>query len=281
MNKPKTGEQFLDVLAKSGLLPADRVRELADGATAKELADRLTASGHITDYQARHLLAGRAEGYFLGPYKLLDRLGKGKNGQVYLAEHTRMRRRVAVKVLQAETAQSHEGVRRFEREAQAAAALQHPHIVQAFDFGHVGKIHYLVMEYVEGRNLLQMAAEDGRMAPRKAAALMKQAAEALHFAHEAGVVHRDVKPSNLMVSAAGRLTLLDLGLALYHGDDENLTRGGAVLGVAAFIAPEQATDSHAVDGRADVYGLGATFWLMVTGKTPPVYGDFAPPPPRT
>lgn len=285
MTKLLTADQFLDALTQSNLLDADRVRQFveAEGSdhTAPTLAERMTAAGLITRLQAHNLLAGRTQGYFVGPYKLLDKLGNGATGQVYLAEHVRMRRRVALKVLQAEKARSPEAVKRFEREAKAAAAIRHRNIVHAYDFSRDEHMHYLVMEYIEGRNVLQILTEDGRLGPREAARLMRQAANGLQFAHQSGVVHRDVKPSNLMVSADGRLTLLDLGLARYDGDDENLTRGGAVLGVAAFIAPEQVADSHSVDGRADLYGLGASFWLATTGKKPPVYGKFEPPPPRT
>ena len=280
-----TAAEFLDVLGKSGLLPADRVQRFAEAETddrsAAELAERMTATGLITKLQAHNLLAGRTQGYFVGPYKLLDKLGNGTSGQVYLAEHTRMKRRVALKVLQADKMRNPEAVKRFEREAKAAAALRHRNIVHAYDFARDEQMHYLVMEFVVGRNLLQVLTEDGRVGPIDAAKLMRQAADGLHFAHKGGVVHRDVKPSNLMVSAGGRLTILDLGLARLDGDDEELTRGGAILGVAAFIAPEQVKDSHAVDGRADLYGLGASFWLAVTGKKPPVYGKFDPPPPRT
>ncbi len=280
-----TRAEFLDVLAQSHLLDPERVRQFVAGEPADlgadGLAARLTAAGLVTKLQAGSLLAGRTRGYFVGPYKLLDPLGKGTSGQVYLAEHTRMRRRVALKVLQSDKMRDTEAVKRFEREAMAAAALRHRNIVHAYDFSRDQHMHYLVMEYVEGRNLLVVLAEDGRVGPVAAAKLMRQAADGLHFAHRRGVVHRDVKPSNLMVSADGRLTLLDLGLARYDGDDEALTRGGAVLGVAAYIAPEQVADSHSVDGRADVYSLGASFWLAVTGKKPPVYGRFDPPPPRT
>lgn len=285
MTKSLTTDQFLQVLTQSKLLDADRVSQFveAEGGelTPAQLAERLTAAGLITRLQAHNLLAGRTQGYFVGPYKLLEKLGNGATGQVYLAEHVHMRRRVALKVLQADKARSPEAVKRFEREAMAGAAIRHRNIVHAFDFSRDEHLHYLVMEYIEGRNLLQILTEDGRLGPREAARLMRQAANGLQFAHQSGVVHRDVKPSNLMVSADGRLTLLDLGLARYDGDELNLTRGGAVLGVAAFIAPEQVADSHSVDGRADLYSLGASFWLAVTGKKPPVYGQFDPPPPRT
>ena len=285
MAKQLSLSEFLTVLTKSQLLEPERVQAFCgqqqEVLSAATLAERMVAAGLLTRFQSSHLLRGRWHRYFIGPYKVMDRVGTGTNSQVYLCEHTRMKRRAAVKVLQADKARSPEAVKRFEREAMAAAAIRHPNIVHAYDLGRDDRLHYLVMEYVDGRSLLQLLGEEGRMAPRQVALLLWQAASGLHVAHQAGVVHRDVKPSNLMVSRDGRLKILDLGLARYAGDDENLTRGGAVLGLAAYIAPEQATDSHNVDARADIYGLGATFWLAVTGKKPPVYGQFAPPPPRT
>jgi serine/threonine protein kinase len=285
MAKQLSLSDFLAVLTKSQLLEPERVQAFCgqqqEVLSAATLAERMVAAGLLTRFQSSHLLRGRWHRYFIGPYKVMDRIGTGTNSQVYLCEHTRMKRRAAVKVLQADKARSAEAVKRFEREAMAAAAIRHPNIVHAYDLGRDDRLHYLVMEYVDGRSLLQLLGDEGRMAPRQVALLLWQAASGLHVAHQAGVVHRDVKPSNLMVSRDGRLKILDLGLARYTGDDENLTRGGAVLGLAAYIAPEQATDSHNVDARADIYGLGATFWLAVTGKKPPVYGQFAPPPPRT
>lgn len=285
MAKQLSLSEFLEVLTKSNLLEPERVQGFCsqqnEVLSAAKLAERMVAGGLLTPFQSQHLLRGRWHRYFIGPYKVLDKIGTGTNSQVYLCEHTRMKRRAAVKVLQADKAQSEEAVKRFEREAMAAAAIRHPNIVHAYDLGRDDRLHYLVMEYVDGRSLLRVLGDEGRLGPRAAAMLLWQAASGLHVAHQAGVVHRDVKPSNMMIGRDGRLKILDLGLARYAGDDENLTRGGAVLGLAAYIAPEQASDSHNVDARADVYGLGASFWLAVTGKKPPVYGKFDPPPPRT
>lgn len=284
MSTPATVEEFLDVLGRSLLLPPELVSATAAsvpaGDTPAALAERMVAAGTITRLHATNLLAGRTQGYFVGPYKLLDKLGRGMNGHVYLGEHTVLKRRVAVKVLQRTGSEADEAAKRFEREAKAASALNHPAVAQVYDFIRDDQFTYLLMQFVDGQNLIQLLKREGRMAPRRAARLMRQAAEGLHHAHQSGVVHRDIKPSNLMVSDGGKLTILDLGLARYDADEENLTRGGAVLGVAAYIAPEQVHDSHAVDGRADQYGLGATFWLAATGTKPPVYGKFAPPPPR-
>jgi serine/threonine protein kinase len=287
MAKPQTLAEFVALVEKSQLIdPAKLPTPAADPSTAGTdtavaFADRLVIDGLLTRFQADHLLRGKWSGFHLGPYKVLDKIGTGTNSQVYLCEHTKMRRRVAVKVLQADKAQDAEVVKRFEREARAAAAIRHPHIVHAFDLSREGRMHYLVMEYVDGESLLKRLTATGRASPSDAANWLWQAATGLQVAHDAGIVHRDLKPSNLMVTRDGQVKILDLGLARYAGDDENLTRGGAVLGLAAYIAPEQACDSHNVDARADVYGLGATFWLALTGKKPPVYGDFTPPGPRS
>jgi serine/threonine protein kinase len=286
MAKKLTLTEFLDTLEKSKLLEPGRLtafcQDQPEALTAIELADRMVKEGLLTKFQAENLLKGRWHRYFLGPYRVLDRVGMGSNGMVYLCEHTKMKRRVAVKVLQAEKAQNEEAVRRFEREAMAAAAVRHPNIVHAYDLCREDRLHYFVMEYVDGVNLLKKLTDHGRLAPRDAAEYLRQAASGLQVAHEAGVIHRDVKPSNLMITSAGQVKLLDLGLARYAGDEMELTRGDAVLGIAAYIAPEQAANSHTADARCDVYSLGATFYVAITGKKPPVYGDkVTPPPART
>src|SRR4051794_36469114 len=147
MAKLLSSDQFLDVLTQSNLLDAGRVSQFvaAEGSDlpAPALAERMTAAGLITKLQAHNLLAGRTQGYFVGPYKLLEKLGNGATGQVYLAEHVHMRRRVALKVLQAEKARSPEAVKRFEREAMAGAAIRHRNIVHAYDFSRDDQLHYL------------------------------------------------------------------------------------------------------------------------------------------
>jgi eukaryotic-like serine/threonine-protein kinase len=226
----------------------------------------MIADGLLTRFQADHLKKGKWRGYFVGPYKVLDQIGSGAEAAIYLCEHRLLQRRVAVKVLLRERAQNEAGRQRFEREARAAAALDHPNIVRAFDVGQEDRLHYIVMEYVDGTSLRKLIEEGGPLSPAKAADYLRQAALGLQHAHQAGLVHRDIKPSNLMITRDGVIKVLDLGLALLH-DGIDMTRG-AVLGSAAYIAPEQARDSHDVDARADIYSLGATFYLAVTGKRP-------------
>src|SRR5262249_21157784 len=158
---------------------------------------------------------------------------------------------------------------RFYREAQATASLDHPHIVRAFDVEDNERGHMLIMEYVDGVSLQALVAEREPLCPVRAAHYIRQAALGLQAAHEKGIIHRDVKPANLLVDREGVVKLLDLGLALLADDECVLTNG--VLGTVDYLAPEQSMDSHNVDARADIYGLGATFYFLLTGK-PPVSG---------
>lgn len=266
---------FLGHLRDSGLLEDgefDFVNQIASEAGSdRDAANRLVAEGIVTRWQANKLLAGRHKGFFLGKYRILDHLGSGGMSHVYLAEHVVMKRRVAVKVLPLRRATDPSYLARFYREAQAAAAVHHPNIVHAYDFEQEGRIHFIVMEYVHGKSLQQLVRQRGPMSPEDAARLIQQAAEGLEHAHRAGLVHRDVKPSNILVDNDGTAKLLDLGLALYEqGDTSSLTRqhGHSVLGTADYLAPEQALDSHAVDSRADIYSLGCTMFFLLTGQPP-------------
>jgi serine/threonine protein kinase len=188
-------------------------------------------------------------------------------GVVYLCEHVGMRRKVAVKVLQARRAKDEVALQRFLREARAAAALNHPNVVRALDLGQEGDLHYLSMEYIDGASLTELVRTGGALAPRLLADYLRQAAAGLQHAHEAGLIHRDIRPSNVMIGRDGVVKLLDLGLALFADGEENLTQG-APLGSLGYIAPEQALDGHAVDVRADVYSLGATLHFGLTGRAP-------------
>jgi WD40 repeat protein len=182
-----------------------------------------------------------------------------------------MRRRVALKVLPAEVVNEPGVLERFRREARAVAALDHPNIVRAFDFRQEGALHFLVMEYVEGASLQELVNRQGPLPIAQACAYIQQAALGLQHAHEAGLVHRDIKPANLLVDRAGVVKILDLGLARYGPEGESLTKKfdeGAVRGTADYIAPEQALNLHNVDGRADVYSLGATLYALLAGQPP-------------
>ena len=190
---------------------------------------------------------------------------------VYLAEHVLMQRRVAIKVLPKNRVSDSSYLARFHREAQAAALLDHRNIVRVYDVDNDGNVHYMVMEYVEGSDLQQMVKRSGPMEYAVAADFIRQAAEGLACAHEAGLIHRDVKPANLLVDRQNVVKVLDLGLALVTGEEKaslTVTYDENVLGTADYLAPEQALNSHTVDGRADIYGLGCSLYYMLTGHAP-------------
>lgn len=281
MPKPQTVDDFLDLVRRSGLVERDqlnrvlgRLKEEAGGGRVTDVefvAERLREAGLLSQWQCKNLLEGRHKGFFLKRYRLLDHLGTGGMSSVYLAEHVLMQRRVAIKVLPKDKVDDSSYLARFRREAQAAASLDHPNIVRAYDVDNEGKFHFLVMEYVEGRDVATIVKEDGPLDYPVAADYTRQAAEGLAHAHQAGLIHRDVKPANLLVDRKNVVKVLDLGLARFTGEEyASLTVANEenVLGTADFLAPEQAIDSHGVDARADVYSLGCSLYYMLTGHAP-------------
>jgi serine/threonine protein kinase len=280
MPAPVTLEDFLAIVGKSRLLDPSALATYLQhrrGAPTpltgpRDLAEALVHDGLLTPFQAEQLLLGRWRNFVLsGKYKVLDHLGAGGMGSVFLCEHLVMRRRVALKVLPAGQARDPGALERFRREARAIACLSHPNIVTAYDTDRDGDLHFLVMEYIDGSSLAEVVRARGPLDPLRAAHYVRQAALGLQHAHEAGLVHRDVKPSNLLLDRAGTVKVLDLGLARFfrdEGDDLTRARGSGTLGTARYMAPEQAENSHAVDARADVYSLGATFYFLLTGRSP-------------
>ncbi len=278
MQAPATTDEFLDLVRRSGLIEeADLTRYLeslrAAGEppdSAKKLARAMVRDGLLTQYQSAQLLLGKWRGFVLaGKYKLLEHLGSGGMSSVFLCEHTAMRRRVAIKVLPTARAKDPSYLERFYREARAVGALDHPNIVRAHDVVHDGALHFLVIEYIDGSNLQDIVRRHGPLDPIRAAHYIAQAALGLQHAHEHGLVHRDVKPGNLLVDRQGTVKVLDLGLArFFHDQDDNLSKryDETVLGTADYLSPEQALDSS-VDIRADIYSLGATFYYCLTGQT--------------
>jgi eukaryotic-like serine/threonine-protein kinase len=287
MGKP-TVDVFLDLVRRSGLVEKDRLsqvvadlqREAGDQplSNPESIAKRLVQAKLVTWWQVQRLLEGRYKGFFLGKYKLLDHLGTGGMSKIYLGEHVLMQRRVAIKVLPKDRVSDTSYLGRFHREAQAVAALDHRNIVRAYDVDNLGDLHYIVMEYVEGRDLQQIVKSEGPLDYVAAAEYVRQAAEGLAHAHQAGLIHRDVKPANLLVDQKNVIKILDLGLARFANDETaSLTRAfdENVLGTADYLAPEQAIDSHAVDARADIYGLGCSMYFLLTGHPPFVGGTLA------
>ena len=203
----------------------------------------------------------------LGPYRLLRPLGRGGMGAVYLAEHERLRKKCAIKLLPRDRGFDTDWRERFDREMQAIASLEHPNIVTATDAG--DGWHYLVMEYLDGIDLAALSRRLGPIPIDAAAAIGRDICNALSVVHEAGLVHRDIKPSNVMLTRAGTVKLLDLGLVLDDRaakDEMRLTTVGHVMGTLAYAAPEQLSDEITVDSRADLYGLGATLFQLITGQ---------------
>ncbi|MEN6459649.1 MAG: serine/threonine-protein kinase [Thermoguttaceae bacterium] len=278
-------DDFIDLVRRSGLVEKDRLnallRELKREAGGHSINDtdfvvaRLVEAGMLTRWQADKLLEGRHKGFFLGKYKLLDHLGTGGMSMVYLGEHVLMQRRVAIKVLPKSRVEDTSYLARFHREAQAAAALDHRNIVRAYDVDNDGNVHYLVMEYVDGRDLQHIVTEDGPLDYMTAADYVRQAAAGLAHAHRAGLIHRDIKPANLLIDQRNVVKLLDLGLARFTDEDKaslTVAFDENVLGTADYLAPEQALDSHGVDARADIYGLGCSMYFALTGHPPFVGG---------
>lgn len=268
---------FLAVVRLSGLVDPLPLYEVAHRtapdplAKPETLADQLVTDGLLTRYQADRLLAGDRNLLLSGRYRVLDQLGAGGMGEVYLCAHAVMKHKVAVKVLPPERAADPAALERFRQEARAVAALDHPHIVRAYDIDSDGPVHYLVMEYVEGRTLHDVIRADGPLPVRTAAGYVAQVAAALQHAHERGLVHRDVKPGNLIVDAAGTVKVLDLGLARFFqagGEAADGEDAGLVVGTADYMAPEQSLDGPGADTRADIYSLGCTLYFLLTGRAP-------------
>ncbi|MFH1924545.1 MAG: serine/threonine-protein kinase, partial [Planctomycetota bacterium] len=216
----------------------------------------------------------------LGPFRLLEQIGQGGMGRVYKAWHRTMERTVAVKVLPAKAMQSEQAVERFHREVKAAARLDHPNIVTAYDAGQAEGVHFLAMQYIDGQDLSRVVAERGALPVEEAVDYVIQAARGLEYAHSEGVVHRDIKPGNLLLDQRGTVRVLDMGLARMDQParatdptaPDALTQSGQVMGTYDYMAPEQAQDTHSADHRADVYSLGCTLFRLLTGRKP-YHGD--------
>ena len=281
MPVPTTNPELFELIAKSGVLDDARLKAYLDGLSVPVPADPivmgewLVRDGLLTHFQAEQLLQGRWKRFSIGKYKVLERLGVGGMGQVFLCEHKLMKRRVAVKVLPVAKAKDEAALQRFYREARAVAAVDHPNIARAYDIDEDGDLHFLVMEYVDGINLYDLTKLIGPLPWLRAAHYVYGAAVGLQHAHEMGLVHRDVKPANILVDRGGVVKLLDMGLARFFDakEDDHLTKkyDENVLGTADYLAPEQALDSSSVDIRADLYALGGTFYFMLTGQ--PLFPD--------
>jgi len=265
--------EFIQVLKKSELLAdsqLDKVREklAGNGAAALDAARLLVKNQLLTKWQASQLLNGFSR-FKLGKFTLCDLLGRGELGTVYLAQHEKLGKQVAVKVLSGRFAEEPDVVERFLKEARAAAALDHRNVIQIHDVVTEGPRQMVVMEYVQGQDLKQRVEADGPLECAQAVDFIRQAAEGLGYAHRLGVVHRDVKPANLMVDGQGVVKILDMGVgqlrAAAHGAHENT--GEVMLSAISFMSPEQARGRE-VDPRSDVYSLGGTLYFLLSGRVP-------------
>jgi serine/threonine protein kinase len=277
MPAPATPDELLDLIQKSGVVDEAKLRnyvqKLKDSssfpADPAKLAGVLVRDGILTYFQAEQLLQGKYKRFSIGKYKVLEKLGAGGMAQVFLCEHKLMRRRVAIKVLPTAKAEDESSLQRFYREARAVAAVDHPNIVRAYDIDQDENLHFLVMEYVDGTNLHDLVKKFGPLDITRACHYIYGAAVGLQHAHEMGLIHRDIKPGNILIERSGVVKILDMGLArFFHDSDDALTKqyDENVLGTADYLAPEQALDSHTVDTRADIYSLGATFYYLLTGS---------------
>lgn len=239
---------------------------------------------------ALHLPKEPSRKHHIGRYMLIERLGTGGMGTVYKSLHTKLEKFVALKILRTKRMLDDRAIARFEREMKAVGKLKHENIVQASDAGDADGKQYLVMEYIEGADLSELIARRERLSIADACELVRQAAVGLQHAHEHGLVHRDMKPSNLMLAEDGTVKILDLGLAGFAGEQfttasecnthtecGDLTLDGQIMGTAEYIAPEQAENSHNADIRADIYGLGCTLYALLVGVPPFQRRDFATP----
>ncbi len=281
---------FFAVLGKSRLVSREVQEALRDEfrqeteAKPSDLAARLVQQGHITQWQSEQLLAGKSE-FFLGRYKFLDRLGVGGMGAVFKAEHEMMGRVVALKMIRRKLTEHERTRKRFLREIKAVAALEHPNIVTAYDADHVGNTYFLVMEFVDGKDLGWWVEQRGPFSFKWACEFCRQAATGLQHAHKRGLVHRDIKPSNLLAIREPKpnpptIKILDFGLALLDTDDmfvePSLLEGGvggesavtSVVGTFGFLAPEQFRQPPQIDIRSDIFSLGCTLFYLLTGNLP-------------
>lgn len=263
-----------DLLSEKDLRAVQREFNKERGYSAKTIAENLVLRNLLTPFQAERILAGRARGFFYGRYKLLDILGFGGTSRVYLAEDTKTRRRIALKVLSENYEHDVGMITRLKLEGHVGRMLQHPHVLHTERVGNAAGSQFLVMEHIEGVELQELIDNRGPVPVGQACDIICQAARGLYAAHQAGIVHRDVKPANLLIDLSGHVKVADFGLALLGkaaADEEfslAMIFGHNCLGTAYYVAPEQTLDSHAVDARADIYALGCTLYHTLAGKLP-------------
>jgi tRNA A-37 threonylcarbamoyl transferase component Bud32 len=263
--------EVIAVLREVPLLDAAKLAELDElhGGfdSPRMLAEELRRRGWLTAFQADELLQGRGRSLILGTYRVLERLGEGGMGQVFLAEDALLQRKVALKLIRPETA-SASARQRFLREARVAAAITHDHIIHIYQVGEDHGTPYMAMQLLEGEPLNERLQRQPRLPLHEVRRIGREIALGLSAAHKRGLMHRDIKPANVWLEAeTGRVKILDFGLARATGDDSHLTQEGAIVGTPAFMAPEQAR-GETVDARCDLFSLGVVLYRLCTGKMP-------------
>jgi serine/threonine-protein kinase len=277
---------FGKMAVEQGLCTQEELRRCIDEVDSRRvrnpilLKDLMVEKGFVTTTQVNRLnnaireARGAAATHQIPGYQILGKIGAGAMAVVYKARQLSLNRIVAIKVLPRRFTENKDYVERFYKEGQAAGKLNHPNIVQAVDVGEAGGYHYFVMEYVEGKTLYEDLAAGKIFSEKEALDIIIQVAEALRHAHSTGLIHRDVKPKNIMINKDGVVKLADMGLARETTDIEAAkTERGKAYGTPYYISPEQIRGEMDIDGRADIYGLGATFYHLVTGRVPYMADD--------
>jgi serine/threonine protein kinase len=276
---PSSVDEFLKTVLRSGVLDREELRTVLrdlppeQRQDADSVADHLVQGGKLSRFQAGKLLQGMAVGLVLGPFHVLAPLGKGGMGTVYLARDSRSNMLVALKVLPPKRAREEKRLlARFRREMEMGQRVAHPHLAYTYEVGVCQGVYYIALEYIPGKTLYRLVNEEGPLRVPRAARLFAEVTSALDHAHNQGLIHRDMKPSNIMITPHDHAKLLDLGLALVQGEAEvnrEVIGGpGYVVGTMDYVAPEQTEDAAQVDPRSDIYSLGCTLYFAVTGQPP-------------
>jgi serine/threonine-protein kinase len=276
-----TGEglptELLRNIEKAGILSDRQIDEIRTKLRVgdypydtEQLARRLVRDRLLTEYQATRLLKNKPYGLSIGKYVILEKVGSGSMGRVYKARHQLMGRLVAIKIVAPEIASNARVVARFQREMKMVGRLDHPNVVRAYDADQVGPSLYIVMEYVLGQSLSHLQRAHGPLPPMDVVRYAIEAARGLGHAHQQGIVHRDVKPSNLLLGEDGRIRVLDLGLGVLQEADTHAsfaTADGIAVGTIDYMSPEQACGRE-LDGRSDLYSLGCAMYQLISGQRP-------------